>query len=313
LALLFSAMQYENFLWSFQVTFPGVALAAVATFVTMVLGWSRGATLTAVIGLESIAVYSLASGILVPVLAVLLALWLRWPRRDVLLLSIASLGLCGSYLVGYVTPSNHSEPTQSIGQIREVFSYVLTEIGLPFGMVFDAAHVRHPRNWERVCGGVGIALFIVAAISMLRRRERVGSIPALLVAALFVLGMALLTAVGRLKFGTAQAMSRRYSTVILLFWLSLLAIAAIRLRHCDARLRVAAMAASVPLLVGLAYYQPSFAATGRNWVLPRLEATTALLARVDDPQALASILFDDRLKSRVPFLRERHLSIFADR
>jgi len=100
---------------------------------------------------------------------------------------------------------------------------------------------------------------------------------------------------------------------MLLFWLVLIVIATIRLRPLNARLRVAAMAAMLPLLLGLAYYQPSFAAIGRNWVLPRLEGTTALLAKVDDSAALTSVLYDNTLRSRVPFLRDRHLSIFAGR
>jgi hypothetical protein len=313
LSLLFSAMQFENFLWGFQVSFAGVALAAMATFATLVLGRPRAATLIAVIGLESIAVYTLASGVLVPFLAILLALWLRWPKGYIMVLGVVALGLLASYLYGYVSPPHHSDPIQSIGQLRGLFSYLLTTIGLPFGTVFNEAHVPRLRNWDRLCGAAGIALLAVAAISMLRRRERSGPIPVLVAAALFVLGMALLTALGRLKFGAAQAMSSKYSTGVLLFWLSLMVIAIIRLRRQNAHLRVAAKAAFLPLLLGLAYYQSSFAATGRNWVLPRLEATTALLAKVEDPTALGFIFFDPALKIRVPFLRDRHLSIFADR
>jgi hypothetical protein len=71
------------------------------------------------------------------------------------------------------------------------------------------------------------------------------------------------------------------------------------------------MAAILPLLLGLAYYQPSFAAIGPSWVLPRLEGTTALLAKVNDSAALASVFYDNTLAARVPFLRDRYLSIFA--
>jgi hypothetical protein len=314
LALLFSAMQYENFLWGFQVQFVGVVLVAVATFATLGLGRPRAGTLTTVIGLEGIAVYTLASGIVVPFLAVPFALWLRWPRRQVLVLSVAAIALLAVYLYGYVTPPNHSDPIKSIGQLREVVSYLLTEIGTPFGMVFGELHIRHARNWDRLCGVVGIASFAVAATSMIRRGDRGGPIPVLLAAALFVLGTALLTALGRVKFGAAQAMSPKYSTAVLLFWLSLMVIGVIRLRCQDARVRIAAMTAVMPLLLALAYYQPSFAATGGQWVLPRLEATTALLANVDDPVALSQVYPDAAVvKAGALLLRKRNLSIFAEK
>jgi hypothetical protein len=311
-ALLFSAMQYENFLWGFQVAFPGVALAAVATFAALVLGRVSVWTLFAVIGLESIAVHSLASGLLVPFLAVALALWLRWPMRYVMVLSVAAFALVGSFFYGYVPPPGVSDAAGAIRQPRELFSSLLALIGLPFGMMLSEAHVPHPRNWERFCGGAGLALLAIAMTSMLRRRERGGPTPVLGAAALFALGMAVMTALGRLKGGTAQAMLSRYSTVVLLFWLSLIVVATIRLRPLDARLRVAGMAAILPLLLGLAYYQPSFTTIGHNWVLPRLEGTTALLAKVNDSTALASVFYDNTLMSRAPFLRDRHLSIFAD-
>ena len=312
-ALLFSAMQWENLLWGFQVQFVGVDLAALATFAVLGLSRPGAAPLTAVIVLASIAVYTLASGILVPFLAVPLALWLRWPKRHVVVLGAAALGLLASYLYGYATPRGHSDPIQSIARLHELFSYLLAQIGLPFGMVFYVAHIPHLRSWDQVCGAVGIVLFAVAAITMLRRRERGGAIPVLGATALFVIGMALLAALGRLSFGVEQASSPRYSTAGLLFWLALIVVATMWLRHRDARLRVAAMAAVLPLLLGLAYYQRSFLGVGRAWALPRLEATTALLANVDDAEALARVYPDASVpKDRAHLLRERHLSIFAD-
>ncbi len=50
LALLFSAMQFENFIWGFQVQFFGVELAAVASIACLVLGRGSWMSLTASIG-----------------------------------------------------------------------------------------------------------------------------------------------------------------------------------------------------------------------------------------------------------------------
>jgi len=312
LAILFSAMQYENFLWGFQVAFTALALATVATLATVVLRRPSAWTLAAIIGLESIAVYTLVSGLLVPFLTVALALWLRWPKRYVIVLTAAACGLLGTYFYDYVAPQGASDAIHAGERLGDVLSYFLTLIGLPFGMAFNEAQVSHFKNWDRLCGAGGLALFLIASFSILWRKATRGPSLVFAATALFALGMALMTALGRLKFGSAQAMSSRYSTVMLIFWLSLIAIAALRLRATKAWLRITAMAAILPLVLGLAYHQRSFAANGRHWVLPRLQASTALLANVDDPTALAAIFFDDRLKNRVPFLRDRHLSIFAD-
>jgi hypothetical protein len=313
LALLFSAMQWENFLWGFQVQFFGVTLAAVATFAAVGPGPPSVTRLAAVIGLESVAAYTLASGMAVPFLAVPLAIWVGWPRRQIVILSVAAITLLASYLYGYETPTQLGNSANAIEQMREGLSYVLSYIGGPFGTAFQEAHARHPRNWGRLCGFIGVVSFVALAVGALRRRERDGPVPVLIAAALFVLGMALLTALGRLRFGDAQALSSRYSSAALMFWAALIVIATVRLGRHAAHLRVAGMAAMLPLLLGLAYYQTSFAGQGRAWTLPRLEATTALLANVDDPQALVRIYPVPAVpRDRAPMLREHHLSVFAE-
>ncbi len=311
LALVFSAMQWENFLWGFQVQFLGVGLAAVATFATLVLGRPSAGRLLAVIALEAIAVYTLSSGMAVPFLAVPLAIWVGWSRRDVAILSVAALTLLACYLYGYETPRHNSDPLRSITHIASIISYLLNEIGDPFGLTFSEAHIRDAGTWNRFCGGVGIVLLGTATADMIRRRERRGPVPAFIAVAVFVVGMELLTALGRLGLG--EALSSRYSTPVLLFWTSLFMIGLIRLGKHNGRLRILAMAAVLPLLFGLAYYQPSFVAMGRAWTLPRLEATTALLAGVNDPAALIHSYPQPSIPNeRAPWLRERHLSIFSE-
>jgi hypothetical protein len=311
LALLFSAMQWENLLWGFQVQFLGVDLAALATFAALGLGRPSGPRLAMVILFESIAVYTLSSGMAVPFLAVPLALWVRWPWRYVVILSCAALVLLASYLYSYQTPSHLSDPTSAIWQVRDVLLYVLNEMGNPFGLTFAEAHLRQPMILGWLCGAIGVFLLAAFVIAMLWQRERGGPVPILIATAFFGLGMMSLAALGRLKFGLA--LSSRYSSPVLMFWASLIVVATIHLRRRDARLRLAGMAVMILVPLGLAYYQPSFAAFGRAWTLPRLEATTALLANVDDPEALVRVYPVPSVPwDRTPLLRERHLSIFAD-
>jgi len=311
LAVLFSAMQWENFLWGFQVQFLGVNLAALATFAAVGLGRPSGARLAMVILFASIAVYTLSSGMAVPFLAVPLALWVRWPRQHVAILSFAALALLASYLYSYQTPSHLSDPARAIWQVRDVLLYVLNEMGNPFGLVFAEAHLREPMSLGWVCGAVGVLLLAVFAIAMLRQRDRAGPVPILIATALFGLGMMSLAALGRLKFGLA--LSSRYSSPVLMFWASLLVLATIHLRQHHARRRVAGMTVLTVVVLGLAYYQRSFTAIGWAWTVPRLEATTALLANIDDPEALVRVYPTPSVPwDRAPLLRERHLSLFAD-
>ena len=311
LALLFSAMQWENFLWGFQVQFLGVTLAAVATFATVASGRPSVVRLIWVIVLQSIAVYTMSSGVLIPILTMPLALWVTWPRRYVVVLGLAGAALLAGYLWGYHVPEHNDDPMRAIGHIRDVLFYVLSEMGAPFGILVQEAQIGDPQRWSQVCGAVGVLLSGGFAIDMLRRRERGGPFPTLIAAILFALGMASLTALGRVKFGLP--LSSRYSSLILLFWACLIIIAMLRLRRHGIWLGILVMVAVLPLLLCLVYYQPAFRAIGRAWTLPRLEATTALLASVDDPKALqhsypiAAIPW-----RRAPLLRERHLSIFAE-
>jgi hypothetical protein len=310
-ALLFSAMQWENLLWGFQVQFLGVDLAALATFATLGVGLPSATRLIAVIGIESIAVYMLSSGVLVPVLAIPLAFWRRWPQRYIVILIVAALALLLAYFYGYQTPRFNDDPMRAIWRMQEVAAYVLSEIGNPFGLTFSEAHFGKPAIWARLFGAVGVVAAAAFTADMLRRGERSGPVPILIVAAVFGLGMMLLTALGRLKFGLA--LSSRYSSPVLMFWASLIIIAGARLGPHGARLRLPAMAAILAVVSALALYQPSFVALGRAWTLPRLEATTALLANVDDPEALIRVYPAPSVpRERAKLLRERHLSVFSE-
>jgi hypothetical protein len=77
-----------------------------------------------------------------------------------------------------------------------------------------------------------------------------------------------------------------------LFWLSLVMVAIIETRGWRPALRLSSMALSLFCLFGLAYAQSYyFVKEGLAWALPRREAMTALLADVDDRDALRLIPF----------------------
>ena len=338
LTVLFSAIQYENFIWGFQVQFFGVELAAVASTAALALGRAAWASLVAAIAFSAIAVYTLASGMVVPFLAIPVALWAGRSKAQIAVLALAAAALLALYLHGYVPPSGHSDPLHTL--LRPEFPvYAAVELGNPFGQLLRGVHARHFLYWDCAFGVLGLALFAIAALLLLRRGRAMGA-PELMFlgGAALMVGVAFLTALGRLKFGLDQALSSRYATPMLLFWLSLamLAISEIQRRRADLRLNVPgarliifrssrarrqsrglqliAMGLSLPGLFALAYAQPRFVKTGLAVALPRREAVAALLANVDDAEALAEVYPHLRaLGRKAAQLRARHLAIFAEK
>jgi hypothetical protein len=314
LTLLFSAMQYENFLWGFQVQFFGVELAAVASIGLLVLGGRGWVSLIASIGFSAIAVYTLASGMPVPFLAIPLAIWAQRSRSQIAVLALAAVALLASYLHGYVSPSGHSDPLLTM--LRPgLLHYAVAEIGNPLSQFLQA--VRSPHRaaviLDLLIGTLGLGLFGTTTVILLRRGRAVGGVELFFFGiAAFGVSVAFLTALGRLKFGAGQALSVRYASPMLLLWLALAMLAICEVQHRRPDRRPAAMGLTVLVLCGLVWAQPAFVRAGMAWVLPRREAMTALLANVEDSDQLGKIYPHlDRLKQLAAGLRANHLAVFA--
>ena len=120
---LFWAVQYENFAWGFQVPFFFVGLAAAATFALVATGPETGMGATAAALLAGAACYTLASGILVPVLALMLGIWVGRPRRS--LRYSAASGCCCSL------PPLHSSDRRNLAKKRSRCSRSFFSAWLP--------------------------------------------------------------------------------------------------------------------------------------------------------------------------------------
>jgi hypothetical protein len=310
LALLLWAGQYENFLWGFQVQFFGVLLAAAAAFSVLALRRPGAVTVALTIAIETVAVYTLSSGMLVPFLAIGLALLLGRSRWAIISLTVAALLLLGSYLLGYTTPSIHSDPLDAYRHLPGILSYVVVELG---GPVSQALYSTPRLVVAGVAGAAGLTGFLWLAWRMLRSP---GAVPpaqlALLALAGFVAGMCMITATGRLRFGFEQALASRYATPVLVFWISVIALFAARVRS-GGRTSVAVLAASLPLVLLMAASEGKTIRTGTLWSQQRKAAIPALLANVPDNRLLSALYGDPALILRKSMrLREAGLSVFAD-
>jgi hypothetical protein len=273
----------ENLWWAFQVQFVQVflfaTLAVLAVVVAARSGSSRGRTaFTAAAGLAAVAAsYSMANGLLVWPVILVLAVVLRLGLRPTF-----ALGLTGA--ATYATYLWHAETTGQggVSDVPRLFAYTLVYLG---SVLWD---VGHPREAAGVLGGVGVALFGLLCVLAWKRRAR-GSVamPFAAGTALFVLLSAFQTAVGRIDLGVAQALSSRYTIASFTFWLALLVgfLAPLRERF-GRRARILApaylaAAAAASLLIGLIGL-PSRTFL-RTEVVGKETAVLAYLVGVDDP------------------------------
>ena len=135
-------------------------------------------------GFSAIAVYTLASGILVPFLAIALALWTRRSKAQLALLAIAAAALLASYLHGYASPAVHSNPFLTIFRPRFGFLHdlgtrqpirpgscpVLLPLGKDPGLGVRSARVPIIRdhNVYLVPGEIGLAARIYSFLALPR-------------------------------------------------------------------------------------------------------------------------------------------------
>jgi hypothetical protein len=306
LTFLFSAAQYENFDWGNQIQFFGVLSAATATFGLVAANRRSLAFTIAAVAVEFVAVYTLSSGILVPPLALCLAIWIKRPRLQLAVLAIAAAALPALYLVGYHMPPSHADPTQAGTSLVLVPVYFFAYLGGPLAMCLQQANAA----LAACIGAAVLVAFIVTAWTAARtipaRQEA-----ALIIIGVFLVGGAAATAVGRVHFGPEQALASRYATPVLLFWLVTLVLCAGRLRSHPAASRAMLMT-TLALSALLAWREPRFVKQGEFWTAQHLLAKPALLADVADPN-LRRIYPDPAVPLQIRgVLLQAHTSVFAE-
>jgi hypothetical protein len=318
--LLLWAGQYQNFVWGFQSQFFGVILAAFATFAVVATGRGATAWLAGALLLETIAVYSLASGVMVPVFATGLAVIVGRTKKSVAILAFAALALLASYLWGYHTPTVSADPLSAWRHIPGIAAYTLIALGAPVGNIV-LLHATLPLGLS-VCAAAGALIAYIYArlvLAMLRARTAVPPHQAALVVfAAFLFAMLLITASGRYVKGIESALVSRYTTPANLFWCCVCLLIAARSRQ-NTRIPAAIMLAVLPLPLLMALTEASNVAIAKDWVSLRRAATPALLANVADIDMYKLVYavepdgtFDTSAAARyIPALRAAHHAVFA--
>lgn len=302
LGAVLSPVQWESLIWGFQVAFVQVWLFATLAFAVIACSTyqpGRRIALAAVFALA--ATYSLANGILVWPLLVALALWVGVRGWAFWQLAALALVIVGVEAVGYQPHPGHGDPLQEVRHPVILVRYALR---------FLTSGVSGVDGSVREALGAVLVLFVlaVAADALVRRHRYRPGHAALLAAAGFVIGGALLTAMGRAIFGLEQANAGRYATPSLIFLLVVFALLLDRISSVGNRHRLVGAVLTVVSAAGLllpgavrGVRQLPEVLAGRD---ARMNAVTAYLAGGYRPDTLAPIY---PFQPTIPYIMLRRL------
>jgi hypothetical protein len=229
---------------------------------------------------------------------------------------IAAIGATGIivvllYLKGYRTPAQHSDPLVTILHPFRALRYLGVYMFAPVALAW--------RPISQVAAGVGCCLLacLAAADRMLAYRQGRRPLEGFFAyTMLFIMGTAIITALGRANFELWQAASFRYRTPVYLFWVSAAGIVSSILNRQPSRristLGTPALCVAIFALV-LLPLQSEAVYSELHWAQDLRRASLAVVLDVPDERAWYHVSFDrDLARRNLAFLREHHLSLFAE-
>ena len=227
IALIVSPFNIDNLILPFHVSIPLVCLLALLAFywtiqASLAATWHGASRATSIACLMIlICPYAMANGLIAPVIAVALALSLRANRITVALIAFVATGIFVAYFWHWTLPRHHAEllPSGSrIGGLWQIVAHSLVLLGAP-GLLLGSIATG-------VLGLAGFALWLALLVAVWQQirlsRAQDANLIALFALATFVLGTAVMIALGRAGAGLGQALSTRYATFSLVFWLAVL-------------------------------------------------------------------------------------------
>ena len=316
--LVFTLGQAENWLWGWQIQIFLNVLAVVAGLFLLGGGAFRWNKLWGAVGLGILGTYSFANGLIfwpLGFLALLLA-----PRKDtggraraLAAWTTASAGTIVSYFYRFQYDSPSGTPlTHFLSRPWEYILYLLKYLGRP---------VVNYEDYAMAAGLIGLVLFAAFTFLVLRdRREKSRAFLPFILFGLYAIGCGLLTGIGRVGFGSAQAMSGRYVPFSALIWISNFAFlfalsqeirtgARVRLTKAFALAGIGVL--SFILVFGIA--RTSFRVGHRVFKSyhSRMSAAREALLQGEDDQLLLNLYIDaDYVRRGADILKKHKLSVF---
>jgi hypothetical protein len=314
LIVTFSWMQQENLTLGFQNQWFAVYLFALCTFHSIDLsgeatlrnnparanGW-----LLVALACSTLAAYSMASGVLVVVLAIFQALYRRVSPVRLVVLIMAAFGILYSYFANWQPIGSGGSLTSMLHERPfGVFQYVLLYLGSP------AQYARIGWAGAYAAGTLVTVVLFVQTVRLLLNRSTDVKAVALLAFALFIAGNALLTAFGRYRFGMDTALISRYTTASLGCWFALTTFTLLNARSANTT-RNTLIVATLGVLILTAYQRHVFE-PNPDEAFERTVGGIAVRADVYDLRLTRAIYpFPDRLIVTARAAKAAHLSIYS--
>jgi hypothetical protein len=230
--LMFSPVQWENWLWGWQVQWYMTVFCCIAVVAVLHLWPERrhpGLAVAAAVAFAFVGHYSLASGMFIWVIAVPLLLVRERYRRWLPLWVVAGGLSTLAYLHGYHKPEQHPPTSTFFKNPVEGSEYVALYLGRP---LFDA------QSLATGAGYVLAALFIVLCVHFARQgMEATRRVAPWFAIGMFAVFSAGATAVGRAGLGVEQAGDSRYTTVGLLLTLAVMVMGVLALADVASSVR----------------------------------------------------------------------------
>ena len=321
--LLFSPLNRENFLWGFQIGFL-LPLACVTACIWVATYVRHPFNFVFAIMLCTVCTFSIASGVTSWLLATPLLMlaqtrstsskkwWAIW-------MCTFLFDVC-AYFYGYEKPAYHPSVWRPFSHPISAGLYVLIFLGNPFTFGTNLP----PLSLGLGMGGLLVLLLLICAVYLWSKRDDcslVGEALPWLVLAMVAVSAAVLTMIGRLGFGPAQARASRYLPFAVMLPIALLALTPMVRSHWTRSFstpgQLMTKAASFLLLIPFILTAcPSFLADLPVWPVIRQarlygRALVSFINVVPESEGLARFVFpyDGRVKTaanalnRIGYLR----------
>jgi hypothetical protein len=326
---LFSAQQFNNFTWGFQVQFVAVYCAAAAAVFALAraAGKHAGTWLAAACFFAVLSTYSMSNGLVIWPILLIMSFWLRLPVRYYIVLGAGMAVMSTLYLWGYHSPGHHADPVDSLTRrLPQVLTFAAVFLGSPadspisvllrrLGGLSDGARV----TCCTVFGLAGVLASLGCLAVLWRKRQTVRPEHiALFCILMFVMATSFLVGLGRVNFPLTDALVSRYATPAMIFWTTL-----VSLGWClygpellESRLRpryLVYAALLLSMLAGIAAGQPQWIAYSKGYESGVGDFESVVVSGVDDAEVLhASYHTPSAIFPIAEYMKNNRLSVFTE-
>jgi hypothetical protein len=312
-ALLFSWVQSENFAWAFQIQMFLAVAVPIATFIALYNSAqnARRSSLLFAVGvlLGILSVFTMANGIFALPVGLIMMLYLRQGFVRCAVLAVTTAVCWVVFFDGYSPGSAQGGGlSAALADPVGALHYLMVYLGSPASFALGTT-----KTWPALLAGTIFAVAAILMIGTMLLSRRRGPEVALAAVLVFLALTAIATASGRLVHGIEQALTSRYTTLVLTGWAATLGLAVGALERSGRKwARMASMTALL-LPIGLIPSQTKALEDYRWHTYGDLIAALAISLSVHDERQISYVFpwIDVLLPIAKPAI-DQNILIFSD-